>query len=123
MTPAYQPLQCSNGICGTILSEKSSSCAVDCSSITMCSKCVENPTCGWCALGGLNGIGVCMAGGLHGPKYGLCSAVNVTLGDKPLPGKNNRFCKVSVLLGNSLAFLCHHFVFALSVQSCPIVIK
>ena len=52
--------------------------------------CLETPGCGWCAFGaagGIDGLGVCMEGGLAGPLGGVCSALNVSLGNEALPKK------------------------------------
>ena len=91
MSPGYLPLYCSRGECGHIVSgsrggSSSSQCPSRCSIHEQCSVCLGSPGCGWCAFGGLNGRGVCMEGGMLGPKYGLCNAENVTLGREPMPG-------------------------------------
>ena len=84
MPPAYLELHCSNGECGHVLSGQADQCPENCSIHTQCSKCLSTPGCGWCAFGGLNGKGICMEGGLTGPKDGFCSASNVTNGTEPL---------------------------------------
>ena len=90
MSPAYLPLHCSNGECGPILTGQASQCPLPCSIHEQCASCLATPQCGWCAFGGLNGLGICMEGGLTGPKQGLCSAENVTYGDQPLPGMRKK---------------------------------
>ena len=64
MPPAYLPLHCSNGECGRVLSGEPEMCPLPCSIHDQCVHCLATPGCGWCALGGQNGLGVCMEGGL-----------------------------------------------------------
>ena len=37
-----------------------------------CARCITTPGCGWCALGQMNGQGLCMQGGLVGPTAARC---------------------------------------------------
>ena len=85
MSPTYLPLHCSNGECGHILTGHSDQCPKNCSINEQCASCLSTPSSGWCAYGGLNGLGVCMEGGLTGPRQGMCSAVNVTYGPAIVP--------------------------------------
>ena len=79
------PLTCVSGGCGLLVTE--SICPlVPCLSHSQCSSCLQSPRCGWCALGGLNGLGVCMEGGYAGPvqTVGLCtdnSVVSLVMND------------------------------------------
>lgn len=76
LPPAFLPLRCSNGECETLLSGPADQCPSDCSVHSQCSHCLATPGCGWCAFGGLNGIGLCMEGGLRGPSEGGSCALN-----------------------------------------------
>ncbi|XP_035828225.1 multiple epidermal growth factor-like domains protein 8 [Aplysia californica] len=40
---------------------------------------LQEPGCGWCAFGGMNGQGVCMSGGIAGPFDGMCSDGNFSV--------------------------------------------
>jgi len=85
------PLACvSAGHCGLMIAatdaiesrpDGSRQCPLQsCVHHVQCSKCLQSPRCGWCALGGLNGHGVCMEGGYTGPigSVGLCTDSTVT---------------------------------------------
>ena len=87
MPPAYLPLRCMNGECGHILMGHADQCPQNCSIHQQCATCLSTPGCGWCSLGGLNGQGVCMEGGLTGPTHGVCTAQNISLTYEPLPGQ------------------------------------
>ncbi|KAH9496424.1 Multiple epidermal growth factor-like domains protein 8, partial [Bulinus truncatus] len=77
MPPAYVPLRCSLGECQFVRSRKESTCPIPCDTFTKCADCIASPGCGWCAFGGMNGLGVCMPGGIMGPaKGGVCSDGN-----------------------------------------------
>ncbi|KAG5668747.1 hypothetical protein PVAND_016674 [Polypedilum vanderplanki] len=57
------PLLCAGAICGANL-VKNSECPVKCESLSMCSQCLSNSDCGWCASEG-NGEGKCMQGNVN----------------------------------------------------------
>ena len=111
MPPAYRQLRCANGECGHMLVRSqtdpfSAQCPQKCSIHEQCSKCLETPGCGWCAVGpvnGLDGLGVCMEGGLVGPLHGMCSAQNVTLGNEPLPALFEAFFDNSSVVPSNIA--------------------
>ncbi|XP_041369444.1 multiple epidermal growth factor-like domains protein 8 [Gigantopelta aegis] len=88
MPPAYLPLRCSFGECGYLIDQRVTigveACPRPCYVYTKCSQCIMKQGCGWCALGGQNGKGVCMAGRPAGPSAGMCSEVNITLGTDPM---------------------------------------
>nr|XP_006816134.1 PREDICTED: multiple epidermal growth factor-like domains protein 8-like [Saccoglossus kowalevskii] len=88
MSPTYIQLQCVNGICEHVVRYTVDGCPTPCSLNTMCSTCLNQPGCGWCSFAGENGVGVCMAGGIHGPaEGGVCTAQNVSLRVDPLPAE------------------------------------
>jgi multipile epidermal growth factor-like domains protein 8 len=68
LAPTYQPLYCAGGVCGLVLNPKQmEQCPFPCSNFTQCDKCLHHAHCGWCALDGANGVGVCSEGSLEGP--------------------------------------------------------
>uniref|UniRef100_A0A0L8GCI5 EGF-like domain-containing protein n=1 Tax=Octopus bimaculoides TaxID=37653 RepID=A0A0L8GCI5_OCTBM len=82
--PAYIPLHCSAGECGSLLREYNH-CPIRCMEIQQCSRCISSPSCGWCSFGDqLDGRGICMPGGLSGTSNGLCSESNITYGSTHL---------------------------------------
>ena len=92
--PAYLSLQCLGGECGTILEGGAEKCPLPCSIHKKCGDCRKSPGCGWCAFGGLNGLGVCMAGTRSGPR-GQCQLGNVSYEDGPLAGNIINFSHYS----------------------------
>ena len=87
LTPAYLPLRCASGSCGHIQSGEPSLCPEPCSHHDQCASCLATPGCGWCALGGMNGLGVCMEGGLMAPLHGACTMGNITMATEALSGR------------------------------------
>ena len=78
LPPAYLPLRCSLGECGYIHSgRQADTCPVECHMKKQCAHCITTPGCGWCALGQMNGQGLCMRGGLVGPTGGSCREGNI----------------------------------------------
>ncbi|KAK3088685.1 hypothetical protein FSP39_022382 [Pinctada imbricata] len=82
LPPAYLPIRCSGGECGTLLQYdpeyKEEKCPIPCTQHFICAECVKAPGCGWCAFGGQNGEGACMQGGIEGPKGdGKCTAEEI----------------------------------------------
>jgi multipile epidermal growth factor-like domains protein 8 len=75
------------GECGLVTSGSHLQCPSPCRLNTQCSKCLTKPMCGWCALGGLNGRGLCMEGGPGGPVAGICSDTSIQLYNESLPGE------------------------------------
>lgn len=70
ISPHFQPLVCTGGVCGLVLTRTSADqCPVQCSSFKQCSTCLQNTRCGWCALkgGNLTGEGVCTEGSMDAP--------------------------------------------------------
>ena len=45
-SPAHSHLLCFGGVCGPILSGDPKVCPIPCSSMTSCSSCLQNPSCG-----------------------------------------------------------------------------
>jgi len=76
MSPAYRALQCAGGECGLIIQGSHTKCPRPCTTYKWCSDCLAAPGCGWCAIGGLNGRGVCLKGGVKNPINGSCDEVN-----------------------------------------------
>jgi len=84
---AYVPLACvSAGRCGLMVAAADVAAQqqsgdiercplVPCLHHIQCTACLQSARCGWCALGGLNGRGVCMEGGYAGPviEVGQCT--------------------------------------------------
>jgi len=76
MSWTYVPLGCVSAVCGLMATQRSHQCPlVSCLSHSQCSSCLQSARCGWCSVGGLNGLGVCMEGGYAGPvsAVGLCT--------------------------------------------------
>ena len=68
MSPSYQPLFCSGGVCGLVLSpEENEQCPESCETNHQCSKCLQTVHCGWCSLNSGDGDGVCVEGSLERP--------------------------------------------------------
>lgn len=71
LSPSYKSLICAGANCGLLLSKNDSNqCPLTCESHTMCSKCLQNAHCGWCAVDGKelsSGDGVCIEGSLDQP--------------------------------------------------------
>lgn len=63
MDKSFTPLLCSGLTCGAIL-QNSSECPKSCESYKMCSQCLTNSNCGWCAGEG-NGDGQCVEGNIN----------------------------------------------------------
>ena len=85
MPPAYLSLRCLAGECGTVLQGGAQKCPLPCEVHKQCGDCRKAPRCGWCAFGGLNGLGVCMEGTRSGPR-GQCEINNVSYEDRALAG-------------------------------------
>jgi len=89
----YLPLGCLAGECGLVVVDSDQQCPVPCATQTRCSTCLRSPRCGWCGLGHLNGVGVCMEGGYAGPlpAVGLCSDSDVRVMNESLSGNHVHF--------------------------------
>uniref|UniRef100_A0A7N4V4Y0 Multiple EGF like domains 8 n=1 Tax=Sarcophilus harrisii TaxID=9305 RepID=A0A7N4V4Y0_SARHA len=72
LSPSFLPLRCLAGGCGRLL-RGAESCSLGCGNAPQCALCLRRPHCGWCARGdpGQDGAGLCMEGGLSGPRNGL----------------------------------------------------
>jgi hypothetical protein len=92
LSPAYLPLLCMAGECGLVTFGNDLQCPLPCRVNTQCSTCLATPRCGWCALGSLNGRGLCMEGGPGGPIAGICSNTNVVLFNDSLSGESCVTC-------------------------------
>ncbi|XP_059823923.1 multiple epidermal growth factor-like domains protein 8 [Hypanus sabinus] len=91
MSPSFAPLRCAAGMCGRTLRGSKASCNLSCASYQQCSHCIRHSHCGWCSTRGLNGIGRCMQGGLHGPWDGGaqgCGEVDGTWAFMSCPAEN-----------------------------------
>ena len=86
LAPAYLPLLCSAGECGLVTFGNELQCPLPCRLNTQCASCLASPRCGWCALGSLNGRGLCMEGGPGGPVAGMCSNTTVLMYNESLSG-------------------------------------
>ncbi|GBP44981.1 Multiple epidermal growth factor-like domains protein 8 [Eumeta japonica] len=68
ISPAYQPVYCAGGVCGLVLNKtEKNKCPAPCNTFTQCSECLHHSHCGWCALEGANGEGVCTEGSMESP--------------------------------------------------------
>ncbi|XP_075992325.1 multiple EGF like domains 8 [Anticarsia gemmatalis] len=68
ISPAYQPVYCAGGVCGLVLTKADKSkCPAPCGTFEQCSECLHHSHCGWCALQGANGDGVCSEGSIDAP--------------------------------------------------------
>jgi hypothetical protein len=90
LSPAYLPLLCMAGECGLVTFGNDLQCPLPCRVNTQCATCLATPRCGWCALGSLNGRGLCMEGGPGGPIAGICSNTSVDLFNDSLSGEAPR---------------------------------
>ena len=87
MAASYLPLRCGNGECGLLLSGPNGRCPSSCGLYKRCSQCLTAPGCGWCAVNGANGMGVCLEGGVQQPLRSNCRAGNTVMDDgSPIPG-------------------------------------
>lgn len=68
ISPAYQPVYCAGGVCGLVLARGGRAlCPAPCATFGQCAACLRHSHCGWCALGGANGRGVCSEGSIDAP--------------------------------------------------------
>ncbi|PZC82381.1 hypothetical protein B5X24_HaOG210422 [Helicoverpa armigera] len=68
ISPAYQPVYCAGGVCGLVLTKADAGkCPAPCDTFEQCSECLHHSHCGWCALSGANGQGVCSEGSIDAP--------------------------------------------------------
>ncbi|CAH4004388.1 unnamed protein product [Pieris brassicae] len=68
ISPAYQPLYCAGGVCGLVLTKADKGkCPAPCGTFDQCSECLHHSHCGWCAVEGANGEGVCTEGSIESP--------------------------------------------------------
>ncbi|VVD02143.1 unnamed protein product, partial [Leptidea sinapis] len=68
ISPAYQPLYCAGGVCGLVLTKvDKNKCPAPCETFEQCSECLHHSHCGWCAIDGANGEGVCTEGSIDSP--------------------------------------------------------
>ncbi|XP_033100156.1 multiple epidermal growth factor-like domains protein 8 [Anneissia japonica] len=102
LSPTYMLLRCASGDCGAIISKSPDLCPVPCHINTVCIDCITSPGCGWCAVGGENGVGVCMEGGLFSPTGGVCQGNTISLFSGDLPEYMSNYTNVS---GTSWSFL------------------
>lgn len=80
MPPVYLHLRCTLGECYYMRVDNPGSCPPRCEAHKTCAACIISPKCGWCAFGGMNGKGVCMAGAITGPtEGGVCSEGNFSV--------------------------------------------
>ncbi|KAL4708142.1 hypothetical protein ACJJTC_009921 [Scirpophaga incertulas] len=80
ISPTYQPVYCAGGVCGLVLTKEFKyKCPAPCNSFEQCSECLHHSHCGWCAIEGANGEGVCTEGSIDTPldysSRTTCSAV------------------------------------------------
>ncbi len=79
ISPTYALLRCSGGRCGSLIRRQL--CPVDCESHSKASDCLSAAHCGWCAIYGfqVDGVGVCLRGGLFDSFTEPCSGENANL--------------------------------------------
>ncbi|KAJ9576933.1 hypothetical protein L9F63_006499, partial [Diploptera punctata] len=73
LSPSYQPIYCTGGVCGLVLRGGDvDRCMESCSSYKQCSTCLQHAHCGWCSLdvGNMTGQGICTEGSLDSPSDG-----------------------------------------------------
>lgn len=76
LSTSYQDIYCAGGVCGLVLqAEDRQYCPEPCNTFTQCSSCLKHAHCGWCALPGLGGKGVCTEGSNEKPMIGTCDDV------------------------------------------------
>lgn len=80
ISPAYQPVYCAGGVCGLVLTKADKTkCPAPCETFEQCSECLHHSHCGWCAVAGANGLGVCSEGSIDAPLHysarSTCAAV------------------------------------------------
>ncbi|ETN65266.1 laminin subunit gamma-3 [Anopheles darlingi] len=88
ISPTFQPLYCSGGICGLVVQpNEPQSCPEPCSSFTQCSSCLRHAYCGWCSRNDTEGEGVCTEGSVEGPANhaagSTCAAIYQTRSKAP----------------------------------------
>lgn len=84
MSPTYALLRCEHGLCGGFVHRRlHSQCPLNCETYNKASECLATLHCGWCAVGGfhVDGMGVCMKGGLFGAFNQTCTSTNKHLMD------------------------------------------
>ncbi|KAG7311412.1 hypothetical protein JYU34_002454 [Plutella xylostella] len=68
ISPAYQPVYCAGGVCGLVLTKADKNkCPAPCNTFSQCYDCLHHSHCGWCAIEGENGEGVCTEGAIDSP--------------------------------------------------------
>lgn len=85
MSPTYALLRCEHGLCGGFVHRRlHSQCPLSCETYKKASECLATLHCGWCSIDGfaVDGIGICMKGGLFGPINGQCASSNRQLLDR-----------------------------------------
>lgn len=61
-------MYCAGGVCGLVLTKADKNkCPAPCGTFDQCSECLHHSHCGWCALEGANGQGVCAEGSIDSP--------------------------------------------------------
>ena len=74
-SPSYLPIICLGGRCGRIVRGSFSGCMSNCTTNQGCSSCMKRYNCGWCAIRGTSGEGLCLEGGLKG-NYSLLFTIH-----------------------------------------------
>ncbi|GLH01298.1 Laminin subunit alpha [Gryllus bimaculatus] len=77
LSPSYQPLYCSGGVCGLVLRRDNiGRCPEPCSTFRQCSTCLRHAHCGWCSVesGNNTGYGFCTEGSDE-PNRGTCDSL------------------------------------------------
>ncbi|XP_058126471.1 multiple epidermal growth factor-like domains protein 8 isoform X2 [Anopheles coustani] len=88
ISPTFQPLYCSGGICGLVVQlNDAGHCPEPCASFTQCASCLRHAYCGWCARNDTDGEGVCTEGSADGPANhpagSTCAAIYQTRSKAP----------------------------------------
>lgn len=75
ISPTYQPLYCSGGVCGLVLeSTEAEHCPEPCHAFNQCSSCLRHAHCGWCSKDNADGVGICTEGSLESPSENPATA-------------------------------------------------
>ena len=77
MPPAYFYMRCSGGQCRELYHGQEDQCPL--TKLDQCSDCLSTSGSGWCSVGGLDGIGECMKGGMNGALGNRCRKQNFSL--------------------------------------------
>lgn len=77
ISPSYQPLYCTGGVCALILTpDEKENCPEPCDAYDQCQTCLRHAHCGWCSKSNTDGEGVCTEGSLADyPARSTCDVI------------------------------------------------